>query len=59
MGILDTQRATPKDRLVVNIQEMSHNNRIHMGSKKRRSFLALLFAAGDAYVMRLNGFGYD
>ena len=49
MGILDTQRAIPKDRAVVNIQEMPHNNRIHSDSKKRRSFLALLFAAGDAY----------
>jgi hypothetical protein len=36
----------------VNIQEMPHNNRIHSDSKKRRSFLALLFAAGDAYVRR-------
>jgi len=25
----------------------SHNNHMHSGSKKRRSFLALLFAAGD------------
>jgi hypothetical protein len=52
MGILDTQRAIPKDRAVVNIQEMPRNNRIHSDSKKRRSFLALLFAAGDAYVIR-------
>jgi hypothetical protein len=28
--------------------ENTHNNRIHSDSKKRRSFLALLFAAGDA-----------
>ena len=30
------------------------NNRMHTDSKKRRSFLALLFAAGDAgrYVQR-------
>jgi hypothetical protein len=26
-----------------------HNNRIHPDSKKRRSFLTLLFAAGDAW----------
>ena len=26
------------------------NNRMHSDSKKRRSFLALLFAAGDAGV---------
>jgi hypothetical protein len=25
-----------------------HNNRIHSDKKKRRSFLALLFSAGDA-----------
>jgi hypothetical protein len=30
------------------------NNRIHSDSKKRRSFVALLFAAGDAwrYVLK-------
>jgi hypothetical protein len=27
---------------------MQYNNRMHSDSKKRRSFLALLFAAGDA-----------
>lgn len=26
----------------------SYNNRIHSGRKKRRSFLALRFASGDA-----------
>jgi hypothetical protein len=25
-----------------------YNNRMHLDSKKRRSFVALLFAAGDA-----------
>ncbi len=28
--------------------EYLYNNRMHSDSKKRRSFLALLFAAGDA-----------
>jgi len=50
-GILGAQRAIPKDRAVVNIQEMPHNYRIQLDSKKRLSFLALLFAAGDVYVM--------
>lgn len=27
--------------------KVSHNNHMHSDSKKRRSFLALLFAAGD------------
>lgn len=31
-----------------NIRIRSPNNRMHSDSKKRRSFLALLFAAGDA-----------
>ena len=32
----------------VTMKKMKYNNRIHSDSKKRRSFVALLFAAGDA-----------
>jgi len=32
-----------------------HNNHMHSDSKKRRSFLALLFAAGDVKRWRRQG----
>ena len=42
---------------IVSVIYKTHNNRMHSDSKKRRSFLALLFAAGDAkrYVSEIIG----
>ena len=37
-----------KDSVFETATNISPNNRMHADSKKRRSFLALLFAAGDA-----------
>jgi hypothetical protein len=53
MEIPATQRAIPRGRTVVSVQEMPHNNRIHSGRKKHRSFLTPLFTAGDAHVRHL------
>ena len=36
-----------KDSVFETATNISPNNRMHADSKKRRSFLALLFAAGD------------
>ncbi len=37
-----------KDSVFETAAKIIPNNRMHAGSKKRRSLLALLFAAGDA-----------
>ncbi len=37
-----------KDSVLETATNISPSNRMHTDSKKRRSFLALLFAAGDA-----------